>query len=232
MESIGTIEQVADVKRKATALAFFLYPLLAAFAFATHPGLLTPVLKKNVEERIAGFHGNALMHFGHLMMALASMILIVIALDLMKRLERKSPWAGFLGGVAAIFGAVILSMDKAALCFVPSALDTLGGDQFLSSLPALEAIFGLRGYLGILNLLPVLPAGFAVLSAALLKTGTVKKSTGVPMLIGSILMCNPDIDLIGLAATLVLGIGFYVHGLSVWNEGEAGKVRGTPGSQP
>jgi hypothetical protein len=216
MKTMTAIKQTECIKRKATGLACILYPLLAGFAFATHPNLLSLSLEKTTASRIAAFHGNQLMHFGHLMMGLGSMLLIVIALELMKSLRTKSPWTSLAGGTLAICGAVILSMDKAALCFVPSALDSLGEDQFRALLPGLIALFDYRGYLGILRLLPLLPVGFLILGIGLVKSRAVPRWEAIPILAGAILMCNPDMDLIGLIATAVLALGLWAHGIRLW----------------
>jgi hypothetical protein len=101
------------------------YPLFAGVAFAVHPNLLSLSISHDAQEKIAEFHRNSLLHFGHVLMLLGAPLLIVIALHFMDLMEKKAAWWGFLGGVLAVFGAVILAADKGALCLVPSAFDTL-----------------------------------------------------------------------------------------------------------
>jgi len=204
------------LERRGTALAYFLYPAAAGFAFAAHPNLLTLSLEKTTAARVAAFHGNGLMHFGHLMMGIGSMLLVFIALEYMRRLRRISPWTSLIGGVTAIIGAMILAMDKAALCFVPSAFDTLPEGQFQALMPGIEAMFGFQGWLGILHLLPLLPLGFVVLGVGLVKSRAVPRREAIPLLAGALLMCNPDIDIIGLAATAIMATGMWQHGWRLW----------------
>lgn len=110
---------LTTIQNYGTALAFILYPILAGLAFAVHPNLLKPKLGHDIQAKIIGFHGNKLLHFGHVLMTCAVPLLIVIALQFMHILEEKAGWWGFMGGVLAIVGAIVLALDKAALCLVP-----------------------------------------------------------------------------------------------------------------
>ena len=201
------------VKQWGTALAFILYPLLAGFAFAVHPDLLSLSVEHSITSRIAEFHGNQILHFGHFLMLLAVPMLIIIALHFIDLLQTKSSWWGFIGGVLAIGGALILAVDKSALCLVPSAFDTLSEADFSQLTPAIETMFHYRGWLWVLQLLPILPLGFILQSIGLVRTGVISRRYSIPMLAGSVLMFNPDIDIIGLVATVLLGIGFIPYAL-------------------
>jgi hypothetical protein len=206
---------LSNVKRYGTASAFILYPFLAGFAFAVHPELLNPSLSHDIQAKIMGFHGNAVLHFGHVLMALAVPVLIVIAVHLMHVLEKKAGWWGFIGGSLAVAGAVVLALDKAALCLAPSAFDTLPEADFQAMLPGLRAMFQYQGWLWLLWLLPLLPLGFIVQTTGLVRFNVIPRWQSIPMLAGSILMANPDIDIIGLAATIILGLGFIPYGISL-----------------
>jgi hypothetical protein len=196
------------IKQTGTALAFILYPHLAGIAFAVHPNLMSLSINHNVQDRIAEFHGNQLLHFGHFLMLAAVPLLIVIATHLMNLLDGRAPWWGFVGGVLAIGGAVILAVDKGALCLVTSAFDTLPEADFRSLTPGIEAMFQHKGWLWLLELLPLLPLGFIIQTIGLVRSKAISRWESIPMLVGSILMANPDIDIIGLVATVFLGIGF------------------------
>jgi hypothetical protein len=206
---------LSNVKRYGTALAFILYPFLAGFAFAVHPGLLNPRLGPDIQAKINGFHGNPLLHFGHVLMTMAVPLLIVIAVHLMNLLEQKAGWWGFIGGSLAVTGAIVLALDKAALCLVPSAFDALPAADFQAMLPGIQAMFHYQGWLWLLRLLPLLPLGFIVQMIGLVRSNLVPRWQSVLMLVGSILMFNPDIDIIGLAATIVLGLGFIPYAVSL-----------------
>ena len=209
-----------NVKKNGTALAFFLYPLFAGFAFAVHPNLLSLHISHDAAEKITEFHGNQVLHFGHFLMLCAALLLIVVAMHFMRKLEteERSAWWGFIGGCLAVLGAVILAVDKSALCLVPSALDTLPEDVFQHVVPGIEAIFQYKGWLWVLNLLPILPVGFIVQSVGLVRSEQFARSISIPILLGSILMANPDIDIIGLVATVVLAVGFCPYAVGLIKE--------------
>jgi hypothetical protein len=202
---------LARIKQIGVGLAFLLYPLFAGIAFAVHPNLLSLGVSHDVNEKIAEFHGNSLLHFGHVLMLLGAPLLIVIAVHLMNLMEKKAAWWGFLGGVLAVFGAIILAADKGALCLVPSAFDTLPEPDFRGLAPGIAAMFQYRGWLWLLWLLPILPLGFILQTIGLLRSNLIPRWQSIPMLVGSLLMANPDIDLIGLVATIFLAIGFFPY---------------------
>jgi hypothetical protein len=119
-----------NVKRILTGLSFILFPLLFIFAFAVHPGLFSPQLLSN-EELIIRAHNNNLLAFGHVLVLFITPLLIVVALRFMKILNRGSvAWAGFIGAVMAVFGAVMLAAEKGAESLTISALNTLPENQF------------------------------------------------------------------------------------------------------
>ncbi|MCD4673021.1 MAG: hypothetical protein K8R77_10190 [Anaerolineaceae bacterium] len=204
-----------QTKRIGTALAFIFYPILAGIAFAVHPNLLSLDISHDIQERINEFHGNQILHFGHMLMVVAVPLLIVIAIHFVNLLQRRGAWWGFVGGILAVTGAVILAVDKGALCLVPSAFDTLPETQFRALVPGIEAMFQYKGWLWILQLLPLLPLGFILQSTGLVISKEISRKQSVPMLIGSVLMANPDIDLIGLVATIVLAIGFIPYAIQL-----------------
>jgi hypothetical protein len=206
---------ISQIKRIGTALAFLLYPICAGFAFGVHPNLMSLSISHDVQAKIAEFHGNQLLHFGHVLMVVAVPLLIIIALHFMSLLETKSPWLGFIGGILAISGAVILAVDKGALCLVTSAFDILPETDFANLIPGIEAMFQYKGWLWILWLLPLLPIGFIIQSIGVVRSQAIPRSQSIPILIGSILMANPDIDIIGLIATIFLGIGFIPYALQL-----------------
>jgi hypothetical protein len=206
-------EVLAQVKRYGVALAFILYPVLAGVAFAVHPNLMSLAVSHDINAKIAEFHGNALLHFGHVLMLVSAPLLIVVANHFMNLLQKQGAWLGFIGGVLAVAGAVILAADKGALCLVPSAFDTLPEAEFQALTPGIEAMFQYRGWLALLWLLPLLPVGFVLQTVGLVASREIPRSQSIPMLIGSILMVNPDIDIIGLAATIVMAMGFIPYAL-------------------
>ena len=211
-------KNLQKIKQTGVALSLLLYPLFAGFAFAAHPDLLSLEIGLDVLKKIEEFHGNTILHFGHFLMLLGVPMLIVIALHFMNKLENSKPWLGWLGGVLASGGAIVLAVDKAALCLVPSALDTLSEAQFQQMVPGVEAMFHNQGWLWVLNLLPLLPVGFILQGIGLVSSKEMDRKTTIPILIGAILMLNPDIDIIGLVATVFLAIGFFPYAIQILNK--------------
>ena len=109
----------------------------------------------------------------------------------------------------AVFGAVMLAVDKTALCLVPSALDTLPEEEFARMLPGLEAMFDFKGWLALLYLLPLLPIGFMVQGIGLYLSRALPRWKSAFLIVAMVLLgvsAAVDIDLFGVIASLMLAI--------------------------
>ena len=148
-------------------------------------------------------------------MVLCVPVLIVVALKLMGLLKGRGAWLGFIGCAMAVFGAVILAIDKTALCLVPSAFDTLPEAQFAQLVPGIEVLFSNKGYLFIIWLLPLLPLGFVVQGIGLYISRLIPRWQSITIIIGALLLANPDIDLISLAGSIILTIGMLPLGIQI-----------------
>ena len=206
---------LAEVKRIGTGIAFILYPLFCGIAYAAHPNLLSLEVGGDISEIIANFHHNAFVHFGHFLMLLAVPLLIVIAAKITRMLPDNGAWLGFIGGLMGAFGAIILAVDKTALCLVMSAFDTLPEEVFLQLIPGIEALFQFKGYLAILYLLALLPLGFLIQAIGLYRARTIPRwmsGAFIIAMLGSIVSAAVDIDLFGLVATVILAVCFFPLG--------------------
>jgi hypothetical protein len=203
-------------KQIGSGLAFIIFPLLFVFAFATHPGLLKPHLL-SPEELIRRAHHADLLQFGHVLVMLNTGLLIVAALHLMKRLERSSlAWAGFIGGVLAIGGAIMLAADKGALCLTMSAFDSLPENEFAQMMPGLLAMFTKQGWLVLLWGIVFLPTGFAMQAGALLKSKIFPGWQGGLFLTGVLLVATPDgLEIINLTASILMAIALVPYGIQI-----------------
>jgi hypothetical protein len=206
-----------QAKRIGTGLSFVFFPLLFVFAFATHPGLLNPRLL-GPEELILRAHQNSLLQFGHVLVTLSTALLVVIALHFKKLLERSSvawaAWAGLIGAVVAILGAVILAADKGALCLSMSALDTLPENQFIQMMPGLLAMFSFKGWLVLLWGILFLPIGFAIQAIALIKTRAFPRLGSILFLIGALFVGFPDgAEIINLTASILMAVALVPYGI-------------------
>jgi hypothetical protein len=208
-------QRLESVKRVGSGLALIAFPIIFVVLFATHPDLFNISMVQDVNERIEGFHGNDLLHFMHFVMLLCVPILIVVALKLMGLMKGRGAWLGFIGCVMAVLGAIILAVDKTALCLVPSAFDTLTEAQFAQLLPGIEALYSYKGYLFIIWLLPLLPLGFVLQGIGLHISRLIPIWQSITIIIGALLLANPDIDLISLTGSIILSIGMVPLGVQI-----------------
>ena len=208
-------QNLMSVKRIGTGLCFILFPILFIILFATHPNLFEISMVHDVNARIEEFHGNTLLHFMHVLMVLCVPLMVVVSLKFMGLLNGRGAWLGFIGCAMVVCGGVILTIDKTALCLVPSAFDTLTEAQFAQLLPGIEALYGYKGYLFIIWLLPLLPLGFVVQGIGLYISRLIPRWQSITIIIGALLLANPDIDLISLAGSIILTIGMVPLGIRI-----------------
>jgi hypothetical protein len=203
-----------QAKQIGVGLTFIIFPMLFIFAFATHPGLLQPHLL-SPEELILRAHGNGLLQFGHVLVTLSTVLLIVVALQFMKLLDHSSgAWAGFVGATIAILGAIILAADKGALCLTMSAFDTLPEKVFAQIMPGVLAMFTKQGWLVLLWGMIFLPVGFAIQAIALLKTNSFPRWQSILFLMGALLVAIPDgLEIINLSASIMMAIALVPYGI-------------------
>jgi hypothetical protein len=158
-----------------------------------------------------------LLHFGHALVTLCTGLLVVVAIHFMNVLKNTSnEWWGFIGGVIAILGALILAVDKGALCLTMSALDTLPENEFINMTPGLLAMFGKKGWLILINGLMLLPVGFIIQTIGLLKSNSLAKGQSILFLIGVLFIGTPDgVEIINLAAAILMAIALIPYGVNL-----------------
>ena len=209
-------EQIVDtVKRLCTGIAIILFPVFFITSNAIHPDLFDISMIHDVQTWIEHFHGNNLLHFAHVLEVFMAPLLIVTALHFMDRLKKKGVYFGLIGGVMAILGAVFLAVGKGALCLTTSAFDTLPEQQFAMIIPALEVMLHKQGYLYLLWLISLLPVGFLILSIGLFKARYLPRWQNVLLILGSLLLINPEIELINLIAAIILFFALVPYGISI-----------------
>jgi hypothetical protein len=207
-------------RRIGVGFAFVIFPLVFVFAFAGHPGLLSPRLL-GPEEMILRAHQAPMLQLGHALVTLNTALLVVVALHFMRLLEGGSgAWAGFLGGTLAILGALMLAADKGALCLTMSALDTVPERDFAAMMPGLLAMFAKEGWLVLLWGLLLLPIGFAIQAVALLRFRVLPRWQGVLFLVGVLFVGTPDgAEIINLPGALLLAVAFVPYGVQIVRRG-------------
>ena len=137
----------------------------------------------------------------------------------MNILQGKGKKLGFWGGIIGLFGAFILAVDKGALCLVLSAFDTLPEAQFQTFIPFLSVIVNKEGLLWVVWLLPFLPIGAAIQSFGLMKEQIINKWQGISIIVGLLLLNNPDIEFISAVGAFLMCIGYIPWGVKLLQAG-------------
>lgn len=218
MTSVASVSVVssrlADTKRIGTGLALVLFPLIFAFAFAVHPGLLNPRVLSS-QEVVLRMHQNALLTFGHVLVLLDAALLIPVALHLAGLLDRGSAaWAGFIGGGVTVLGAISLAAEKGAESLTMSAQDTLSESQFAQMMPGLVAIVSKQGWMVLVWGVLLMAVGLSILAIALLRTRIIPRWQSALLLIGIRMLGGPDgFEIINLGGSLLLALALVPLGI-------------------
>lgn len=220
-------DRLFAAKRFGTGVAFVVFPLVFVFAFAVHPNLLSPRFL-GPSDLISRAHRAELLHFAHALVTLVTALLVVVALHLMKVLERADrPWSGFAGGVLAILGALALAADKGALCLTMSAFDTLTDAEFRSMMPGLVAMYSKQGWLVLVWGIVLLPVGFGIQAIGLLGSNALPRWRSALFLVGVVFIATPDgAEIVNLLAAVFMAVAFVPYGLHMLRARTEGAVRG------
>jgi hypothetical protein len=208
--------EIDRTKRMCIGLSFIIFPLIFIFAFAGHPNLLNPHFL-GPEDLILRLHNNSMLHFGHALVTLCTGLLVVVALHFMNiQNDKSTAWYGFIGGVLAILGALMLAADKGALCLTMSALDTIPEHEFRMMMPGLLAMFAKNGWLVLIWGLLLLPIGFVIQTIGLLKSKSLPTWQSLLFLIGVLFIGTPDgVEIINLTASVLIAIACLPYGLKM-----------------
>lgn len=205
---------ITQLQQIGTGAAFILFPLAFAFAFSVHPGLLRPRLLGPM-ELIQRARRNKWLQLGHGLVLLSTTLLVATAIHFMEMLNHgAAAWAGFIGGLLAILGAIVLAADKGALCLTMSALDHVSDKQFSAMMPGLLAVFNKKGWMVLLWGMVALPVGFAIQAVGLLQAGTLPSWQSILFLIGVLFVATPDgVELINLSASALMATAMIPYGI-------------------
>ena len=190
-----------------------LLPLMMVVAFALHPNLLSLKVMNQASEMIGDFHGNIAWKIAHLLMVCAIPLIIGVTLSLEHLIRGKADWLALIGSVLAIIGSVVLALDKGAYFLVPSAFDTLPKNVLFSLMPGIQAMIDRASFMAIVWLLPLISIGLILIAVGLIKKNVVPKWQGISIIVGLVLLINPDIDIISLVASVFLLLGLTPIGI-------------------
>jgi hypothetical protein len=205
---------LAQLQQIGTGIAFIVFPLIFVFAFAVHPRLLRPRLLRP-DEIISRARGQKWLQFGHALVLLNTALLVVASVHFMRILSAgRGAWAGSVGAILAVPGAIILAADKGALCLTMSALDTVADGDYAAMMPGLRAMFAKKGWLKLLWGIMLLPAGFAVQTVGLLQADALPHGESVLFLIGVLFVGTPDgLEILNLSASVLMAVAMVPYGI-------------------
>jgi hypothetical protein len=212
--------KIETIKKKGFAISLILFPLMLLAGFLMHPNLLKFEALQTVEQLVGRFHNQPLYHIGHFIVMFTVPVIMISLISIMNLLQGKGKRLGFWGGVIGLFGAFILAVDKGALCLVLSAFDTLPEKQFNEFVPSLNVIVNKAGLLWVVWLLPALPIGAAIQALGLMKEQFISKWQGVCIVLGLLLLNNPDIEFISSIGALFMCSGYIPLGIKYLKRNE------------
>ena len=207
--------ELLRLKDVGAGLCIMGFPVMLLIGFVTHPNVLSLEMVTDYEDWAAEWRGSFMFHFGHLIVMLAVPVIIVACIRLMAMLDGPRAWYGFVGGILGVFGAFMLAVDKGALTFVLTAFRELPQAEFEASAPAIQAIFERGGWLWITWGFLTLPIGFIVLAVGLIRQRAVPRWQGICMVVGLLLLLNPDIEIISSAGAILMCVGFVPLGVCI-----------------
>jgi len=200
--------EIETIKKKGFAISVIAFPVMLLVGFLMHPDLLKLEALQTVDQLVGRFHNQPIYHIGHLIVMFAVPVIMIALISFMNILQGKGKQLGFWGGITGLFGAFILAVDKGALCLVLSAFDTLPEAQFQEFVPFLSVIVNKSGMLWVVWLLPLLPVGAAIQALGLFKEKFISKWQSVCIILGLLLLNNPDIELISSIGALLMCAGY------------------------
>jgi hypothetical protein len=203
------------IKKKGFAISLIAFPLMLLSGFLMHPNLMKFEALQTVEQLVGRFHNQPIYHIGHFIVMFSVPVILIALISFMNVLQGKGKQLGFWGGIIGLFGAFILTVDKGALCLVLSAFDTLPEAQFQEFVPFLSVIVNKDGLLWVVWLLPLLPIGAAIQALGLIKEKFITKWQGVCIIVGLMLLNNPDIELISATGALLMCVGYIPWGVRI-----------------
>jgi hypothetical protein len=207
--------KIEFIKKRGFAISLIAFPVMLLAGFLMHRDLLKLEALQTVEQLVGRFHNQPMYHIGHLIVMFAVPVIMISMISIMNVLQGSGKQLGFWGGIVGLFGAFILAVDKGALCLVLSAFDTLPETEFREFVPFLSVIVNKAGMLWIVWLLPLLPLGAAIQALGLMKENFIRKWQGTCIIIGLLLLNNPDIELISSIGALLMCAGYIPWGIKI-----------------
>jgi hypothetical protein len=212
MNSIDRHRRIMDT---ISGISILLFPFLLLIGFLLHPDILSLEQIRTPEQLVNNFHNNAIWHMGHLIVAFAIPFIIFSIMYFMNLLKKEGLSYGIIGGICGIFGAVALGLDKGSLCLILSGFDTLPEAEFVGLIPYLQIFIDKPGLLMINWLFILIPLGVSFQTIGLIKEKQITRWQGLLIIIGLLLLINPDIEIISAVGTVLVILGIYPLGFKI-----------------
>jgi len=206
-------QRIESLKQIGSGLSIIIFPIMLLLGFLSHPNFFSFGIVTNATEWAEEWRGIFLFHFGHLLVLFAVPLIIVASVRFMALLQDRGAWLGFIGGVLGVFGAFMLAVDKGSLTLVLTAFQTLPDEQFNNITPALQALLDKAGWLWIVWLFGLLIVGFILQALGLIVAKIIPRWQGVLIIIGLLLLINPDIEIISSVGAILMCIGLIPIGI-------------------
>lgn len=210
MNDVGRHRKIMDTISGVSILAF---PIMLLVGFLLHPDLMSFEIVRTPEQLANNFRGSTIWHIGHLVVAFAIPFIIFAVMHFMNILKEKGLWYGLIGGISGIFGSVALGLDKGSLCLILSGFDTLPDEKFVGLMPYLQVIIDKAGLLVVNWLFLLIPIGVIIQTIGLIKEKHIARWQGIVIIIGLLLLINPDIEIISTVGAIFMIAGFYPLGI-------------------
>lgn len=224
---MDTKTQIKRVKKILFGGSMILFPIMLLLGFLMHPDLLSLEQTTTAQQLADHFRHSEMFHIGHLIVTLAVPLIIAALLGVIEQLQGKGIWYGFIGGLIGIFGAFILAVDKGSLCLVLSAFDTLPNAQFAQLVPSLQVMVDRAGLLWLNWLLVLLPLGAIIQTIGLIKEKQLATWQGLSMIVGLLLLNNPDIEMISSVGAVLMMAGYIPLAIKILKSGASAENQGS-----
>ncbi|MEZ4726923.1 MAG: hypothetical protein R3E79_07295 [Caldilineaceae bacterium] len=183
-------------------------PRMLLLGFLMHPDLLSFARTTTAQQLAANFRHSELFHIGHLIVTLAVPLIIAALLGVMARFAGQGHLVRLHRRYSRHLWRFILAVDKGSLCLVLSAFDTLPDAQFAQLVPLLQVMVDRAGLLWLNWLLVLLPLGAIIQAIGLIKEKQLATWQGISMIVGLLLLNNPDIELISSVGAVLMMVGY------------------------
>lgn len=214
----SSVLYVNKIEQIGTALAFLLFPVLFVTAQIMHPNIFHVEMITDGKQWIEHFRGQNLLHFAHVLEFFCAPLLIIMALHYKQTLRSKAPVLSFVAVCMVFIGSLMLLGNKSALCLTISGFDLLSDQQLYQLIPGLNVLLKKEGMMAILWLLPLLPLGYVLVGISLFKSNHVPKWQSIAIITGSLMLANPEIEVINFFASFFLAAGLIPYSITLFKQ--------------